>query len=153
MLQGQFKGVVHGLWLRSIVGMKRILVLTFSLLAAGSIVTAQETKEAKIERILAVGNTAAVTDQVFTQIRAMTASQLPPGTTPEQRARAEEMTAKIMELVKNRIDQVRPEFVKAYAEAFSDQEIDGLLGFYESPVGHAMVQKTPGLMAKMAGLM
>ena len=132
--------------------MKPILVLAIVWLAAGSIAAAQETKEAKIQRILAATNSTAMMDQIFTQIRAMTASQLPPGTTPEQRAKSEEVTAKVMELAKASIDKIRPQLVTSYAETYSDQEIDGILAFYESPVGRAMLQKTPALMTKMMGL-
>jgi len=121
--------------------MKRIRVLTLGLLAAGSIATAQETKETKIERILAVTDSP---DQAFAQVRAMAASRLPPGTTPEQRAMVE---ARMMELVKARRDKVHPQMVKVYAEIYSDQEIDGMLAFYESPAGRSMAQKAPALLA------
>jgi hypothetical protein len=133
--------------------MQRILALTLSLLVAGLIATPQETKEAKIERILAATNSTAMMDQIITQIRTLAASQLPPGMTPEQQAKAAEVTTKMMELMKSRMDKIRPDLVKVYAETFSDQEIDGMLAFYESPAGRAMLQKMPTVTGQIMGLM
>ncbi len=122
-----------------------------SVLAGGSLATAQEpTKQAKIERILTLTNAQATIDQIFDQVKAMTASQLPPGATPEQQAKAKEMTGKIMDLVKARMswDKMRPQYAKAYDETFSAGEIDGILSFYESPAGRAILQKMPQLLSK-----
>jgi hypothetical protein len=88
---------------------------------------------------------------MFEQIKAMTASQLPPGTAPEQAAKAREIQGKIMDLVKARIswDKMRPQYIKLYSETFSDEEISGMLAFYESPPGRAMLQKMPELVTKV----
>jgi hypothetical protein len=41
---------------------------------------------------------------------------------------------------------------KVYAEAFTEEELRGLIVFYEGPVGRALVKKTPELTAQMASL-
>ncbi|HZD50199.1 MAG TPA: DUF2059 domain-containing protein [Silvibacterium sp.] len=43
---------------------------------------------------------------------------------------------------------VEPEFVKLYSDTYSEEELDGILAFYHSPVGQAMLAKTPELTAK-----
>ena len=132
--------------------MKTTVALAFALLAIGPFAGAQElTKQAKIERLLAVMNADSMIDQMFEQIKAMTASQLPPGTAPEQAAKAREIQGKIMDLVKGRIswDKMRPQYIKLYSETFSDEEISGMLAFYESPPGRAMLQKMPELVTKV----
>jgi uncharacterized protein len=93
-------------------------------------------------------------DQVFNQMKAMTASQVPKGTTPEQQAREEETRSKIMDLIKSRMqwDKMRPQYVKLYSETFSDEEISGMLAFYESQAGRAMLAKMPVLMGKTMSL-
>src|SRR5216684_4405857 len=121
--------------------MKSTAVLALALLT-GPFAGAQElTKEAKIERLLTVMNADAMIDQMFEQIKAMTASQVPPGTSPEQVAKAREIQSKVLDLVKARIswEKMRPQYVKLYAETFSDEEISGMLAFYESPSGRAML--------------
>ena len=40
---------------------------------------------------------------------------------------------------------LEPEYVKLYAATYSEEEIDGILAFYKSPVGQKMLEKTPEL--------
>ena len=132
--------------------MKTACLLAVNLLVIGSFAGAQElTKEAKIERLLTVMNADNMIDQMFEQIKAMTAAQAPPGTSPQQVAQAREVQTKIMDLVKARIswEKMRPQYFKLYAETFSDEEIGGMLAFYGSPAGRAMLEKMPALVTKI----
>jgi uncharacterized protein len=132
--------------------MKTASLLTLTLLVIGPFAGAQElTKEAKIERLLTVMNADNMIDQMFEQIKAMTAAQVPPGSTPQQIAQAREVQTKILDLVKARIswEKMRPQYVKLYAETFSDEEIGGMLAFYGSPAGRAMLEKMPALVTKI----
>jgi hypothetical protein len=47
-------------------------------------------------------------------------------------------------------ERLKPEYVKLYAEAYEEEDIDALVAFYGSPVGQRMVAKTPELMMKSA---
>jgi uncharacterized protein len=135
----------------TLVRMKWITVLPFGLALAGCLASAQElTKQVKIERILAATNADATMTQVFNQIKTMTASAVPAGTTPEQQVKSQEAQNKILDLVKSRMnwDKMRPQYMKIYDETFSDQEISGIFAFYQSPAGHAMVEKMPTLISK-----
>ena len=128
-----------------------ILLLAAGLLITGFPASSQEpAKEAKIERILALTNTDATLDQVFRQVKAMAMSQMPAGSTPEARAKVQQTQDKIMDMVKSRLnwEKLRPQYVKIYSETFTAGEIDGLLAFYESPAGRAMMEKMPVLIAK-----
>jgi uncharacterized protein len=135
--------------------MKQILGLTLAILVTGLLLNAQEpTKEAKIDRILALTKAESLTDQVFAQMKALMASMMPPDATEKQRARAQELDAKLLDLVKSRMgwDKMRPEYVRMYSETFSDGEIDGMLTFYQSPAGRAMLEKMPLLISKSMAL-
>ena len=81
----------------------------------------------------------------------MTAAQMPPGATPDQTAKAQEVQGKILDLVKSRIswEKMRPSYIKLYNDTFSDAEISGMLSFYESPAGRAMLAKMPALLSKL----
>ena len=46
--------------------------------------------------------------------------------------------------------QMEPDVVRIYQESFDQAEIDGLIAFYESPVGKSMVAKMPTVMLKSA---
>ena len=127
-----------------------LLALTFLVIGAGA--RAQElTKQAKIERLLDVMNADATINQLFEQIKSMTAAQMPPGATPDQTAKAQEVQGKILDLVKSRIswEKMRPSYIKLYNDTFSDAEISGMLSFYESPAGRAMLAKMPALLSKL----
>ena len=43
---------------------------------------------------------------------------------------------------------LKPKIAGIYRETFSQEELDGLIAFYESPVGRAYIAKMPVAMAK-----
>jgi hypothetical protein len=49
--------------------------------------------------------------------------------------------------------RLKPEFAAIYAETFSQQEIDGLIEFYEGPIGSALVSKLPQLTQRSIQMM
>ena len=129
--------------------MKRIAVI-FCILAVLGTLAFGQTKDQKIEKLLISMNIDKQVDTIFTQIKAMTASQLPADATEEQKKKFTEMQGKILDLVQSRMswEKMRPQYVKLYSDTFTDQEIDGISAFYESPSGKAFLAKTPELMSK-----
>ena len=124
--------------------MKSIAIFVLGFVFAGALASAQElTKQAKIERLLTVTKADAMLDQTLNQMKGMMASQIPQGGTPEQQARARELQGKILDLVTARMgwDKMRVEFVRIYDELFSDDEINGILAFYQSPAGRATLRE------------
>jgi uncharacterized protein len=49
--------------------------------------------------------------------------------------------------------RLKPAFARIYGETFSQEEIDGLIVFYQGPVGSALISKTPQLMQRSIQLM
>ncbi len=49
--------------------------------------------------------------------------------------------------------KLKPGFAAIYAETFTQQEVDGLIAFYEGPIGKALVAKTPQLTQRSFALM
>ncbi len=41
---------------------------------------------------------------------------------------------------------MKPRFIDLYATTYTEQELDGILGFYKSAAGRAMLEKMPQLM-------
>lgn len=109
------------------------------------------TKQQKIERILELTNPEAVVAEVVTQVDGMM-KQIQPNATPQQKTRRQEALDKIAKLAKERMLKLRPELVKAYAETFTDEELDGMVAFYETPAGKATVTKIPAINVRMSGL-
>jgi uncharacterized protein len=48
---------------------------------------------------------------------------------------------------------MKPMMVRIYAESFTQEEMDGLIAFYESPAGKAFTKKMPMVMEKSMMLM
>src|SRR5262249_30712907 len=134
--------------------MKLVFLFTAGILLATSLASAQGlNKEAKIERLLELTNRQVTMNQVFEQMKAATAAAIPGNATPEQRAKLQELQSKILALIKTQMswEKMRPAYVKACNETFSEEEIDGMLAFYESPAGRAMQEKMPMFMSKIIG--
>jgi hypothetical protein len=69
---------------------------------------------------------------------------------PERQKLFEEMQSEVEKVLMSAMswEQLRPEYLKLYSDAFTEEQLDDLLVFYESPTGRAMVDKTPLLMQK-----
>ena len=66
----------------------------------------------------------------------------------DQQQRADEVSKKVAKIVSEALswDKIEPEYAKLYAATYTEREIGGMLVFYKSPVGQAMVDKSPTLM-------
>jgi len=40
-------------------------------------------------------------------------------------------------------EKLRPQFVKAYADTYTEEEMDGIISFFKSPAGQAWISKVP----------
>ena len=65
----------------------------------------------------------------------------------DQKKSYDEFRHKVVELLRSSATwkALEPDFVKLYSDAYSEDEIDGILAFYRSPVGRTMLAKTPAL--------
>lgn len=87
-------------------------------------------------------------EMVMKQVGQMTQSM--PGMdrlTPEQSKLMEEFQKQVETMITSEMGwkAIEPDFVDLYARNFTEEEIDGILAFYKSPVGQALVNKTPEL--------
>jgi hypothetical protein len=111
----------------------------------------ESSKNAKIEQMLELTHVDRMITQMLPQIQAMVSAQMAKtDLPPDARQRAEEVEQKIMAIVADRMswEKARPAYIKIYAETFSESDIDGILAFYKSPAGQAMLEKMPQLMRK-----
>lgn len=107
-------------------------------------------KTAKVERLLALTSADAQADKTMDQIYRMVSSNFPSDAPPDVRAKIEAAQAKVFALIRERMgwQQLKPHYVKMYTELFTDPELDGMIAFYESPAGRAMLAKTPEIMQR-----
>jgi hypothetical protein len=108
-------------------------------------------KNAKIEEMLQLTHVDRTIAQMLPQVQAMVTAQMAKGDlSPEQRQQGEQMEQKMMALIADRLswEKAKPAYIRIYAETFSESEVDGILAFYKSPAGQAMLDKMPQLMQK-----
>jgi uncharacterized protein len=115
----------------------------------------EASKAAKVEEFLKVSHT----EQTLSQGMAMMLSQAKSGMlqkmlnvtpTPEQTKANDELQDKLAAILTQALswEKLKPAYVKLYASAYTEEELDGIVAFYKSPAGQALVTNTPAIMAK-----
>ena len=130
------------------------LITGVALLWCATPVRADEaTKSAKAEELLQLTQT----DQMMKMLEPMkgiVAAQMnKTDMSAEQREKAVEMQEKMMALVADRLKKATPALVKVYTDTYTEEELDGILAFYKSPAGKAMLQKMPQVIQRSMPVM
>ena len=65
--------------------------------------------------------------------------------TPEQQKKVADLHQQVVTLISPAVDwkTLQPEFVAMYNTAYTEPEVDGILAFYKSPSGQALLNKGP----------
>ena len=112
-------------------------------------------RAAKAEELLRLTNVEANLKQslelISKQMKSGLAQQITGVQLPEdQQKRADEFQTKVEHLVYGAIEweKLKPDFVKLYADAFTEEQLDDILTFYRSPSGQAMLGRMPELLPK-----
>jgi hypothetical protein len=127
-----------------------VLLLSYTVLTARA---DDISKRAKVEEFFRV----AKLDQLMARTLKQTMDQVNSGMMQQmldvklpadQQQRADELSKKAAKIVSEALswDKIEPEYAKLYAATYTEEEIEGMLVFYKSPVGQAMVDKSPTLM-------
>ncbi len=126
--------------------------------------TSTRPSEASIKELLEVAQSHKLVDSVIAQMdnlmeqtiaQATKGQQVPPKIQKDIDQRRGEMRALMKELLD--WTKLEPIYVRIYQKTFTQQEIDGMIAFYKTPAGHAVVSKMPAAMQntmdEMQGLM
>ena len=141
--------------------MKRIFfAIVVILLAVPTFAHADDTsKRAKIQQLLTVlhldRNLQVAVDGLLRQVNDMSRKQLPATElTDVQQKKLADLQQQIFQIVNSELNwaQFEPEYVKMYSDAYSEEEIDGILAFYKTPAGMAMLVKAPEITSKTVQL-
>ena len=75
-----------------------------------------------------------------------------PSPTAEQAASIREYETKVQQLTEQEVgwEQLRPMIVMLYSDSFTDADLDGIIAFYKSPAGEALLAKMPQVAGKIA---
>jgi hypothetical protein len=142
---------------------KRILPI---LLLSGSFVYAAENpspgapaaasnppSEATIKQMLEVMQARKLVDSMMTQMDTLMlqmVAQATQGQTipPKVQKEIDQQRSEVMAMMKDLLawEKLVPLYVRVYQKTFTQQELDGMLAFYKTPVGAAMIAKMPAVM-------
>jgi hypothetical protein len=114
---------------------------------------AKPPSEASIKQLLEVAQSRKLIDSVMAQMdnlmqqsiaQATQGQKIPPKVQKDIEARHGEMTAMMKELLD--WSKLEPMYVRVYQKTFSQQEVDGMIAFYTTPAGQAVIGKMPAVM-------
>jgi hypothetical protein len=134
--------------------MKRLFFLLLLSLPLSSIAHADDaSKRAKIEELIQLTKLdqllSQTSSQMVTRMKQSAAQQNSRRAfTPEQQKAVDDYIDQVQKITQNAVswEKVKPMVLQVYSETYTDQELDGILGFYHSPAGQALIAKSPQLM-------
>ncbi len=141
--------------------MKRYLSITALLLLAicPSARADEAATRAKVHELITVMHMDRLMDQMMAVAKAQVqqAAAQAPGNenlTPEQKKILADYQEQSLKLVTDALswNALEPAFVDLYSKTFTGEEIDGMVAFYKSAAGQAMLTKMPQLMAASMSL-
>lgn len=136
------------------------LVIAAIVLAVSSVGARAAASAESVEKLLQVMKVQSQLEMIYAQtLPAMQNAMRQSLGSSMQSAEAEHMFDVVMPRVNAVIREelgwtkLKPGFAAIYAETFSQQEVDGLIAFYEGPTGKALVAKTPQLTQRSMQMM
>jgi hypothetical protein len=132
--------------------MKRLVATLALAVAAVHPAFAEEAlaSEASVRELLALTEAKKLSEGTIAQLdqfmnQAMTQELGGRVPTPEQQAILDELRTRLVALVKGALswEQLEPRYIDMYRKSFSDAEIAGMVQFYKTPAGQAVINKMP----------
>lgn len=106
-----------------------------------------------IERLMAVSQADKMAEGVRAQIRGsmkLVTDQMLQGqpVIPAEQRALDNFSNKVSSMMNEElsVDKLRPIYVVMYRETFTQEEVDGMIAFYQSPIGQSMLNKMPRAM-------
>lgn len=133
--------------------MIRNLFLVFILSCATAFAAEAPASAESIREVLKVTDAKGLIDKMWPQIDATMAAAMQQAlkgkkVSPQQQETLSKMQAKMIASMKEDLswENLEPMYVEIYQKSFTQTELDGMLAFYKSPAGAAVVKKMPIVM-------
>ena len=137
--------------------MKRIswMVLGVLLIFPAAANADEASKRAKLEEMFIVLKMDSLMNQMMDQ--AMSQSQQMAtglfggkGLTERDQKRVDQLLIQVKAVIKDTLswEKLKPDYLDLYSASYTEEEVEGVLAFYKSPVGQAVLAKTPELVTK-----
>lgn len=140
---------------------KPSVVVAFAVLFAQPLAAAdQPASDASVKELVNLTQGRKTFDDVFAQMDNLMEASMKQAAagrqlTPQQQKIVDDVRAKMMVLVKDSLnwDTFEPKMEEIYRKSFSQSEIDGMLKFYKTPAGKAVIAKMPVVMQNTVQMM
>ncbi|WP_151716254.1 DUF2059 domain-containing protein [Acinetobacter sp. TUM15071] len=134
--------------------MKKIIAI-FIMMAISIPAFAQSASKESVKELLKITKSEQFLGQMSQQINTMMHSSIEKITqgrklTTKQELAVVNYTQELSKIMQEELTwaKLEPEMIKIYAEEFSQEEIDGMIKFYKTPVGQSTIDKMPIVMQK-----
>lgn len=134
-------------------------VFALAALLVSFTVQAAPASQESVEALLSVTKTEALMDSLYSgmdQMMRQIINQTVQGKSlsAEQRHALDALPTKFVAVMREEMSwqKMKPLYVQLYCETFEQEEVDGMLAFYASPAGKALIKKMPVVMQKSLAL-
>jgi len=126
----------------------KLLLAVVASVAIGT-AAAQAPSDASIDRLLTLMNAQSNVTNMQAAMDRMGQTMLQQSGVPAT-AQAQASHDRVMAIVREEMswEKFKPKIMQVYRDTFTQEEIDGLIAFYESPAGRAYIAKVPVVAAK-----
>jgi hypothetical protein len=135
------------------------VLLAIALTICSSIQAAPPSDES-INQLLELSRAEKLMDSVWAQMDGIMKSsmqQVAKGKplSADEQAIMDKQQTKMIAIMKDELswDNLKDGMIQVYRETFTQEEIDGIIAFYKSPAGQALIDKQPALMKNTMALM
>jgi uncharacterized protein len=129
------------------------ILLVFLIFCATAHAADTKTSEQSIKELLRVMETRKLLDSTMGQVDSIMKASMQQAfkgqiITPKQQKLIDDMQNKIIAILKQEMnwEMLEPLCAQIYRDSFTQQEVDGMLAFYKSPSGKAVIKKMPLVM-------
>jgi len=133
--------------------MKKLIAITGLCLISMTAFADSKPSDASLNELLTITDSKALIDGMWPQVETMmnnAAKQAVGSNTlnSEQQKVMQDANAKVAAVFKEEFsyEKMKPMMISIYKESFSQDEVDGMLAFYKSKAGQAVIKKMPVVM-------
>ncbi len=134
----------------------RTLTLTLCLASLAPLLHADDaSRRTKVEEMLTITKAAPALEEQLKSLQArvndLAKQQFGQGPlSPEQTKLKDEYLKQVQTTISDEIgwDKIRPSVVQVYMDSFTEPELDGIIAFYKTAPGQALITKTPDVLGK-----
>lgn len=133
--------------------MSKLKLAIFALLlciAPQTFAAPQKASTESIKQLLSVTEIRKLLDGMSTQLDGVLRNSMQQtlrgkSISPEQQKILDDMRAELLGLVQAELswDKMEGMYVRIYQDSFSQEEVDGMIAFYQTPAGKALIRKMP----------